>query len=202
MRKRSPAPPPPATASGTATLATVAAATEGAVALASDIHADISARELSALNRAAERIIALFRCVRTRVVLGRAPACCADAKEAHVALAVRPYAEQGDVLAMEKFLDRVPPPDCGMFIYAHALREPSLIGLLPSMFGSLTKAKREQIEAAYRVQLHLPRPGGGAVSAVSDGPFQGTGPGGDVGLGKGRVGGVLGCTGMGLRQSR
>ena len=101
-------------------------------------------------NRAAERITALFRCVRTRVVLGRAPACCADVKEAHVALAAHPYAEQGGVLAMDEFLNHDPPPDRGMFIYAHALREPSLIELLPSMFASLTRAKREQIEAAYR----------------------------------------------------
>ena len=149
-RKRSPAPPPPATASGTATLATVAAATEGAVALASDIHADISARELPALNRAAERTTALFRCVRPHVVLGQALACCADVKEAHVVLAAHPYAEQGGVLAMGEFLNRDPPPDCGVFIYVHALQEPSLIALLPSTFGSLTRAKREQTEAAYR----------------------------------------------------
>ena len=101
-------------------------------------------------NRAAERITALFRCVRTRVVLRRALACCADVKEAHVALAAHPYAEQGGVWAMDEFLNRDPPPGRGMFIYAHALREPSLIALLPSTFGLLTSAKKEQIEAAYR----------------------------------------------------
>ena len=116
----------------------------------SGVCAGISARELPALNRAVERITAFFRCIRTRVVLDRALACCADVKEAHVALEGHPYAEQGGVWAMDEFLNRDPPPGRGMFIYAHALREPSLIALLPSTFGLLTSAKKEQIEAAYR----------------------------------------------------
>ena len=68
-------------------------------------------------------------------------------RAARAALDKFPYHERGDVRALSAFLSRC--GDLSLFVLAHALREPTLVALLPSSRAGLTRRVWEEIDREY-----------------------------------------------------